>query len=70
VYVVLRQSIAGVPSHRPTLEIYSQTAGKNSFGAYVKLNPEEYLEALKEHSYLTFDGKTERRAVSIRYVST
>jgi len=69
VYVVLRRSIGGVPSHLPTLEIYSPTAGKNSLGAYVKLNPAEYLEALKQYSYFTFDGKTERRAVTIRYVS-
>ena len=69
-YTILRKPFAGIPSHLPTFEIYSPTAGKHGLGAYVKLNPAQYLEALKQYSYLTFDGKTERRAVSIKSVSS
>jgi len=67
VSVASRKNLAGTADHLPHLKICSLTANHNL--GYVKLNPADYLNALKKYCYFTFDGKTHRKAVPIKTMS-
>ena len=66
-YTILKKDFKGVPSHLPALEIWSKTARK-----YERLHVEDYVNAMKIHSYEYVDGtgKINRNVVAMKIVSS
>jgi len=68
VSVASKKNLAGTADQHLHLKIYPLTANHN-LGGYVKLNPADYLNALKKYCYFTFDVQTDRKAVPIKTLS-